>query len=81
MSQTGFMWFPNDNSSFDKLAAEFCNDCKVIDSLAVPTFIHKNDLREMAQRWLDKTKEIRKVTRKGLKVCSCFESLPCRRFQ
>lgn len=68
LSQNGFMWFTNTNSSFDKLAEEFCDHCETVDSLAVPIYIHKNDLRKIAPRWLSNTRKIRDVTKHGLNV-------------
>jgi len=58
----GFMSFSNDDSPYDRMITRYCKGCKTAEPLAVPYFIHKTDLLELAPRWLEKCREIRTDT-------------------
>lgn len=56
------MSFANDDSPYDRMITRYCKGCKSADPLAVPYFIHKTDLLELAPKWLDKCRELRTDT-------------------
>lgn len=58
----GFMSFTGEDSPMDRMIKRYCKHCTDADPLAVPYFIHKDDLLALAPKWLEKCKEIRKDT-------------------
>ncbi len=62
MGAKGFMSFTGEGSMYDKVVERYCPACKGADPLAVPYFIHKDDLLALAPRWYDMCRKIRKDT-------------------
>lgn len=57
------MSFTGEDTPMDRMIKRYCNGCDDgADPLAVPYFIHKDDLLDLAPRWLEKCREIRKDT-------------------
>lgn len=56
----GFMSFTGEDTPMDRMISRYCKGCDGADPLAVPYFIHKDDLLRLAPRWLEKAKEIRR---------------------
>lgn len=69
MGAKGFMSFTGEGSMYDKVVERYCPTCKGgADPLAVPYFIHKDDLLALAPRWYDMCRKIRKDTQPWEKV-------------
>jgi hypothetical protein len=64
----GFMSFTGEDTPMDRMVKRYCKDCSGADPMAVPYFIHKDDLLELAPKWLAKCKEIRTDTLPWSKV-------------
>lgn len=65
MGAKGFMSFTGEDTPMDRMLKRYCNTphcAKGADPLAVPYFVHKDDLLRMAPMWLAKAKQIRKDT-------------------
>lgn len=63
MGAHGFMSFSGEGSMYDKVVDRYCPECNGrADPLAVPYFIHKDDLLELAPKWLEMCHKIRKDT-------------------
>lgn len=65
MGAKGFMSFTGEDTPMDRMLKRYCNtpNCEQgADPLAVPYFIHKDDLLKLAPRWLEKCKQIRRDT-------------------
>ncbi len=58
----GFMSFTGEDTPMDRMIKRYCKGCDAADPLAVPYFIHKDDLLKLAPRWLQKAREIRADT-------------------
>jgi hypothetical protein len=52
----GFMSFTGEDTPMDRMVQRYCKGCDGADPLAVPYFIHKDDLLKLAPRWLEKAK-------------------------
>ncbi len=62
MGAKGFMSFTGEGSMYDKVVERYCPTCKGADPMAVPYFIHKDDLLLLAPKWYEMCRKIRKDT-------------------
>lgn len=49
----------NRNKDYYDLAKVFCKNCKFVDPIAVPIFIHREDFKVLAPLWVKKIEEMR----------------------
>jgi hypothetical protein len=59
----GFMSFTGEDTPMDRMITRYCKGCDGADPLAVPYFIHKDDLLKLAPRWLEKAKVRRRLNK------------------
>lgn len=76
MGAKGFMSFTGEGSMYDRVVERYCPTCQGADPLAVPYFIHKDDLLELAPRWYEMCRKIRRDTLPWDKVTDWRKQAP-----